>query len=62
MCQDLKVALIGLIIPDCLLSASQPVLADFHQVFPVVFLDSTGHLNLCADVTASTYKQVPVGS
>ncbi|KAB1252201.1 Nucleolar protein 6 [Camelus dromedarius] len=39
---------------------SLPALADFHQVFPVVFLDSSGRLNLCADVTASTYRQVPV--
>nr|XP_004658431.2 nucleolar protein 6 [Jaculus jaculus] len=37
---------------------SLPALADFHQVFPVVFLDSSGLLNLCADVTASTYHQV----
>ncbi|KAM8802879.1 nucleolar protein 6 [Rhynchonycteris naso] len=35
-----------------------PALADFHQAFPVVFLDSSGCLNLCADVTASTYHQV----
>ncbi|XP_004428412.1 PREDICTED: nucleolar protein 6 [Ceratotherium simum simum] len=37
---------------------SLPALADFHQAFPVVFLDSSGRLNLCADVTASTYHQV----
>uniref|UniRef100_A0A7N5JW19 Nucleolar protein 6 n=1 Tax=Ailuropoda melanoleuca TaxID=9646 RepID=A0A7N5JW19_AILME len=37
---------------------SLPALADFHQAFPVVFLDSSGCLNLCADVTASTYHQV----
>uniref|UniRef100_A0A2K6JX79 Nucleolar protein 6 n=1 Tax=Rhinopithecus bieti TaxID=61621 RepID=A0A2K6JX79_RHIBE len=37
---------------------SLPALADFHQAFSVVFLDSSGHLNLCADVTASTYHQV----
>ncbi|XP_027472655.1 nucleolar protein 6 isoform X2 [Zalophus californianus] len=37
---------------------SLPALADFHQAFPVVFLDSSGYLNLCADVTASTYHQV----
>uniref|UniRef100_A0A5F9DU11 Nucleolar protein 6 n=1 Tax=Oryctolagus cuniculus TaxID=9986 RepID=A0A5F9DU11_RABIT len=35
-----------------------PALADFHQAFPVVFLDSSGRLNLCADVTAATYHQV----
>uniref|UniRef100_A0A8C2UM31 Nucleolar protein 6 n=1 Tax=Chinchilla lanigera TaxID=34839 RepID=A0A8C2UM31_CHILA len=38
--------------------SSLPALADFHQAFPVVFLDSSGRLNLCADVTASTYHQV----
>ncbi|EHH57312.1 Nucleolar RNA-associated protein [Macaca fascicularis] len=37
---------------------SLPALADFHQAFSVVFLDSSGRLNLCADVTASTYHQV----
>ncbi|KAM6182038.1 nucleolar protein 6 [Erethizon dorsatum] len=37
---------------------SLPAMADFHQAFPVVFLDSSGRLNLCADVTASTYHQV----
>ncbi|ELR51092.1 Nucleolar protein 6 [Bos mutus] len=37
---------------------SLPALADFHQAFPVVFLDSSGRLNLCADITASTYHQV----
>uniref|UniRef100_A0A673VC95 Nucleolar protein 6 n=1 Tax=Suricata suricatta TaxID=37032 RepID=A0A673VC95_SURSU len=36
---------------------SLPALADFHQAFSVVFLDSSGYLNLCADVTASTYHQ-----
>ncbi|XP_011804032.1 PREDICTED: nucleolar protein 6 isoform X2 [Colobus angolensis palliatus] len=36
---------------------SLPALADFHQAFSVVFLDSSGRLNLCADVTASTYHQ-----
>ncbi|KAB0392685.1 hypothetical protein E2I00_019301, partial [Balaenoptera physalus] len=39
---------------------SLPALADFHQAFPVVFLDSSGRLNLCADVTASTCHQVQV--
>lgn len=37
---------------------SLPALADFHRSFPVVFLDTSGCLNLCADVTASTYHQV----
>lgn len=37
---------------------SLPAVADFQQAFPVVFLDSSGQLNLCADVTAATYHQV----
>ncbi|XP_004600255.2 nucleolar protein 6 [Sorex araneus] len=37
---------------------SLPALADFQQAFPVVFLDPSGRLNLCADVTAATYRQV----
>lgn len=46
--------------PDWFLSAPpQPTLADFHQLFAVVFVDPSGRLNLCADVTASTYNQVP---
>ncbi|XP_060055255.1 nucleolar protein 6 isoform X2 [Erinaceus europaeus] len=52
---DLTVSGISL----CLSSdPSLPALADFHQAFSVVFLDSSGRLNLCADVTASTYHQV----
>ncbi|XP_070599757.1 nucleolar protein 6 isoform X2 [Erythrolamprus reginae] len=33
-------------------------LRDFHQAFQVVFVDSSGLVNLCADMTANTYKQV----
>ncbi|XP_077004029.1 nucleolar protein 6 [Tamandua tetradactyla] len=52
---DLTVSGISL----CLSSdPSLPALADFHQAFSVVFLDSSGHLNLCADVTAATYHQM----
>ncbi|XP_061469328.1 nucleolar protein 6 isoform X2 [Rhineura floridana] len=35
-----------------------PTLADFHRAFHVVFVDPSGLVNLCADMTASTYKQV----
>ncbi|XP_074851941.1 nucleolar protein 6 [Carettochelys insculpta] len=38
--------------------SSLPTLADFHQVFEVVFVDPSGLVNLCADMTASKYKQV----
>ncbi|XP_036597850.1 nucleolar protein 6 [Trichosurus vulpecula] len=37
---------------------SLPAVADFHQAFSVVFVDPSGHLNLCADVTVPTYQQV----
>ncbi|EMP32511.1 Nucleolar protein 6 [Chelonia mydas] len=38
--------------------SSLPTLADFHQAFEVVFVDPSGLVNLCADMTASKYKQV----
>ncbi|NXI88521.1 NOL6 protein, partial [Rhipidura dahli] len=37
---------------------SLPVLEDFHQAFEVVFVDPSGLVNLCADMTASKYHQV----
>ncbi|KAM9096445.1 nucleolar protein 6 [Sarcophilus harrisii] len=40
------------------LDPSLPALADFHQAFSVVFVDPSGYLNLCADVTVPTYQQV----
>lgn len=33
-------------------------MAEFHNSFQVVFVDPSGHLNMCADMTACTYKQV----
>ncbi len=36
----------------------QPSLPEFHAAFSVVFVDPSGHLNLLADMTAFTYKQV----
>ncbi|XP_062984381.1 nucleolar protein 6 [Elgaria multicarinata webbii] len=35
-----------------------PPLTDYHEAFQVVFVDPSGLVNLCADMTASTYKQV----
>ncbi|XP_028852070.1 nucleolar protein 6 [Denticeps clupeoides] len=35
-----------------------PSMADFHSMFPVVFVDHSGHLNLCAEMTAFTYKRI----
>ncbi|XP_064421100.1 nucleolar protein 6 isoform X2 [Latimeria chalumnae] len=37
---------------------SAPTVADFHQAFEVVFVDPSGYVNLCADLTASKYKQI----
>lgn len=36
----------------------QPSQPEFHDAFQVVFVDPSGHLNMCADMTACTYKQV----
>ncbi|XP_010903751.2 nucleolar protein 6 [Esox lucius] len=38
--------------------STAPSLAEFHSVFQVVFVDPSGHLNMCADMTACTYKWV----
>ncbi|XP_033110721.1 nucleolar protein 6-like [Anneissia japonica] len=35
-----------------------PSLANFHAHFDVVFIDSTGYLNLCADVNKHVYEEV----
>ncbi|XP_015283672.1 PREDICTED: nucleolar protein 6 [Gekko japonicus] len=37
---------------------SLPTLTDFHRAFQVVFVDSSGLVNLCADMSASKYKQI----
>ncbi|XP_038558742.1 nucleolar protein 6 isoform X2 [Micropterus salmoides] len=38
--------------------STAPSLAEFHSAFQVVFVDPSGHLNMCADMTACTYKQL----
>ncbi|XP_060893920.1 nucleolar protein 6 [Labrus mixtus] len=38
--------------------STAPSLSEFHRAFQVVFVDPSGHLNLCADMTACTYKQL----
>ncbi|XP_068422667.1 nucleolar protein 6 [Clinocottus analis] len=38
--------------------STAPSLAEFNSVFQVVFVDPSGHLNMCADMTACTYKQL----
>lgn len=50
-----------LIPPFHLFPLLQPSLADFQSAFQVVFVDPSGHLNMCADMTACTYKQVGLG-
>ncbi|XP_072520710.1 nucleolar protein 6 [Salminus brasiliensis] len=35
-----------------------PSLSEFHSAFQVVFVDPSGHLNMCADMTTCTYKQI----
>lgn len=35
-----------------------PSLEEFHRSYQVVFVDPSGHLNLCADMTTWTYKQL----
>ncbi|XP_051895991.1 nucleolar protein 6 [Pristis pectinata] len=37
---------------------SAPSLADFHQAFEVVFVDPSGFVNLCAEMTTNKYKQI----
>uniref|UniRef100_A0A8D2LLI4 Nucleolar protein 6 n=1 Tax=Varanus komodoensis TaxID=61221 RepID=A0A8D2LLI4_VARKO len=41
-----------------LFSSGEPTLADFHKAFQVVFVDPSGLVNLCADMTVNTYRQV----
>ncbi|XP_037536415.1 nucleolar protein 6 [Nematolebias whitei] len=38
--------------------STAPSLVDFHSAFQVVFVDPSGHLNMCAEMTACTYKQL----
>ncbi|XP_029019148.2 nucleolar protein 6 [Betta splendens] len=38
--------------------STAPSLSAFHSAFQVVFLDPSGHLNMCAEMTACTYKQL----
>uniref|UniRef100_UPI00358F8AAB nucleolar protein 6 n=1 Tax=Myxine glutinosa TaxID=7769 RepID=UPI00358F8AAB len=40
------------------LTLGMPILQDFHTVYDVVFVDPTGYVNLCADMTAATYQRV----
>ena len=38
--------------------ANRPSLEDFHSAFDIVFIDTTGYLNLCADMSAAHYQLV----
>lgn len=35
-----------------------PLMSNFHSAFQVVFVDSSGYLNLCANVFKSNYIHV----
>ncbi|XP_070542039.1 nucleolar protein 6-like isoform X2 [Ptychodera flava] len=37
---------------------NQPITADFHKYYDVIFVDTSGFVNLCANVTKSTYLQM----
>ncbi|XP_055741967.1 nucleolar protein 6-like, partial [Salvelinus fontinalis] len=37
--------------------SAAPSLAEFHSAFQVEFVDPSGHLNMCADMTSCTYNQ-----
>ncbi|XP_077988823.1 nucleolar protein 6-like [Glandiceps talaboti] len=37
---------------------NQPTTADFHKYYDVVFVDSSGYVNLCANVSKNIYFQV----
>ena len=39
-------------------SSDAPTLQDFHQHFPVVFVDGSGFVNLCAGMTKCTFNLV----
>ncbi|XP_034548589.1 nucleolar protein 6 [Notolabrus celidotus] len=38
--------------------STAPSVSEFQSAFQVVFVDPSGHLNMCADMTACTYKQL----
>jgi len=38
--------------------ANRPSLEDFHSAFDVVFIDASGYLNLCADMSEAHYRLV----
>lgn len=44
--------------PEGAESSLSPPIDEFHSAYEVVFVDQTGFLNLCAEMTRNTYKQV----
>lgn len=44
------------LLPPLPLSLPQPLLSSFHSFFDVVFVDSTGFLNLCTEMTTDRYE------
>ncbi|XP_078616347.1 nucleolar protein 6-like [Branchiostoma floridae x Branchiostoma japonicum] len=48
----------GISLASCVTTEDVPTLSDFHQAHQVVFVDPTGHLNMCADMSTATYARV----
>eukprot|EP00058_Branchiostoma_floridae_P009064 XP_002594552.1 hypothetical protein BRAFLDRAFT_279825 [Branchiostoma floridae] len=48
----------GISLASCVTAEDVPTLSDFHQAHQVVFVDPTGHLNMCADMSTATYARV----
>ena len=38
--------------------ANRPSMEDFQSTFDVVFVDASGYLNLCSDMSAANYRLV----
>ncbi|XP_066272586.1 nucleolar protein 6-like [Branchiostoma lanceolatum] len=48
----------GISLASAVRTEDVPTLSDFHQAHQVVFVDPTGHLNMCADMSTATYARV----
>jgi len=48
----------GIIMTSVESEDTNPSKADFHSAFDVVFVDPSGHLNLCAGMTAAQYRRL----
>ncbi|KAI8481867.1 Nucleolar protein 6 [Branchiostoma belcheri] len=48
----------GISLASSVTTEDVPTLSDFHQAYQVVFVDPTGYLNMCADMSTATYARV----